>query len=54
MKTESQGPPEKSIKDKGSLLMEHLRADHSTAVGKMQDGLEYLSYLVVSTSMPAA
>lgn len=54
MKSESQSVPEKSIQEKGSLLMEHLRADHSTAVGKMQDGLQYLTYLVLSTSMPAA
>lgn len=54
MKSESQSVPEKSIQEKGSLLMEHLRADHSTAVGKMQDGLQYLTYLVLSTTMPAA
>ncbi|KAH6814868.1 BAT2 domain protein [Perilla frutescens var. frutescens] len=51
---ESQGLPQKSIQEKASSFVEHLRADHSTAVGKMQDGLQYLTYLVLSTSMPAA
>lgn len=44
----------KSVQEKATTFTEHLRADHSTAVGKMQDGLQYLTYLVLSTSMPAA
>lgn len=51
---ESQGLPEKSIEEKASLFTENLRNDHSTAMGKLQDGLQYLTYLVISTSMPAA
>ncbi|XP_057787413.1 uncharacterized protein LOC131004705 [Salvia miltiorrhiza] len=52
---ESQGLlPEKSIQEKASLFTDNLRTDHSTAVGKMQDGLQYLTYLVISTSMPVA
>ncbi|KAL3621189.1 hypothetical protein CASFOL_036101 [Castilleja foliolosa] len=46
--------PQKSVQEKVSAFTEHLRADHSTAVGKMQDGLQFLTYLVLSTSMPAA
>ncbi|GFQ03850.1 hypothetical protein PHJA_002528800 [Phtheirospermum japonicum] len=46
--------PQKSVQEKVSAFSEHLRADHSTAVGKMQDGLQYLAYLVLSSSMPAA
>ena len=46
--------PETSIPEKANAFSEHLRADQTTAVGKIQDGLTYLSYLVVSTTMPAA
>ncbi|XP_073125325.1 uncharacterized protein [Henckelia pumila] len=46
--------PKNSVQQKASAYTEHLRADHSTAVGKMQDGLQYLAYVVLSTSMPAA
>ncbi|KAL3614171.1 hypothetical protein CASFOL_042245 [Castilleja foliolosa] len=46
--------PQKSVQEKVSAFTEHIRADHSTAVGKLQDGLQYLTYLVLSTSMPAA
>ena len=51
---ESQGLPQKSIEEKAILFTENLRTDHSTGLSKMQEGLEYLSYLVISTSMPAA
>ncbi|PIN08288.1 hypothetical protein CDL12_19141 [Handroanthus impetiginosus] len=46
--------PQKSVQDKVSTYTERLSADHSTAVGKLQDGLQYLTYVVVSTSMPSA
>ncbi|XP_073269547.1 uncharacterized protein [Primulina huaijiensis] len=46
--------PKNSIQQKASAFTEHLRTDHSTAVGKMQDGLQYLAYVVLSSSMPAA
>ncbi|KAG6422644.1 hypothetical protein SASPL_113021 [Salvia splendens] len=51
---ESQGLPQKSIEEKAILITENLRTDHSTGLSKMQEGLQYLSYLVISTSMPAA
>ncbi|GFY89633.1 2-oxoglutarate (2OG) and Fe(II)-dependent oxygenase superfamily protein [Actinidia rufa] len=47
-------PPLKSIQDKANAFSENLRSDQTTATGKVQDGLQYLSYVVVSTSMPAA
>lgn len=45
---------EKPIEDKTREFSENLRVDQTTAVGKIQDGLQYLSYLVISTSMPSA
>ncbi|GMH13426.1 hypothetical protein Nepgr_015267 [Nepenthes gracilis] len=47
----NEAPPDKSIQEKVSALSEHLRADQTTAVGKIQDGLQYLSFVVLSTSM---
>ncbi|KAL0422679.1 UNVERIFIED_CONTAM: hypothetical protein Slati_3290800 [Sesamum latifolium] len=46
--------PRKSVQEKTGAYAERLRADHSTAVGKLQDGLQYLTYLVLATSMPAS
>ncbi|CAI9104399.1 OLC1v1003061C1 [Oldenlandia corymbosa var. corymbosa] len=52
--SDSHEVPQNSIQEKASSFSENLRADHSTALGKIQDGLQHLSYLVLSTSMPAA
>ncbi|KAL3515240.1 hypothetical protein ACH5RR_022142 [Cinchona calisaya] len=46
--------PKNSIQEKANSFSENIRTDHSTALGKVQDGLQYLSYLVLSTSMPTA
>lgn len=46
--------PQKPIQEKTRAFSENLRVDQTTAMGKIQDGLQYLSYLVLSTSMPAA
>ncbi|XP_058215050.1 uncharacterized protein LOC131326322 [Rhododendron vialii] len=46
--------PQKSIQEKADSFSENLRSDRTTAVGKIQDGLQYLTYLVISTSMPVA
>ncbi|XVE66894.1 hypothetical protein DITRI_Ditri08aG0116600 [Diplodiscus trichospermus] len=46
--------PQASIQEKANSFSEHLRAEQTTAVSKIQDGLQYLSYVVLSTSMPAA
>ncbi|KAL5858063.1 hypothetical protein ACOSQ3_005521 [Xanthoceras sorbifolium] len=49
-----EGHPQASVQEKANAFSEHLHADRTTAVGKIQDGLQYLSCLVISTSMPAA
>ncbi|BBH09502.1 hypothetical protein Prudu_022014 [Prunus dulcis] len=46
--------PQTSIQEKASSFSKHLRDDQNTALGKIQDGLHYLSYVVVSSSMPTA
>lgn len=46
--------PQALIQDKANSFTEHLRADQTTAVSKIQDGLQFLCYVVVSTSMPVA
>ncbi|KAF4391561.1 hypothetical protein G4B88_030712 [Cannabis sativa] len=46
--------PPTSLQEKANACTEHLRTDRTTAVGKIQDGLQYLTYVVVSTSMPVA
>ncbi|XP_019166018.1 PREDICTED: uncharacterized protein LOC109161907 [Ipomoea nil] len=51
---DSHETPQKTIQDKVNAFSKDLSADQSTAIGKIQDGLQYLSYLVISTSMPAA
>ncbi|XP_021896741.1 uncharacterized protein LOC110813789 [Carica papaya] len=43
-----------TIQEKASAFSEHLHADRSTAVGKIQDGLHFLSNVVLSTSIPTA
>jgi len=50
----AEAPPEHSIQDKASTLSENLRADQVTAISKIQDGLQHLCFVVVSTSMPSA
>ncbi|KAK4340279.1 hypothetical protein RND71_041741 [Anisodus tanguticus] len=52
--SDSHEVPQKSIQEKANAYAENLRAAHSTAIGKIQDGLHYLPYMVISTSMPAA
>lgn len=51
---DSQVNSQKSIQEKANTFSEQFRADHSTALGKIQDGLLYLPYVVLSTSIPAA
>ncbi|XP_062177837.1 uncharacterized protein LOC133882647 [Alnus glutinosa] len=46
--------PQTSVQEKASALSEHLHADQTTALCKIQDGLQYLSYVLLSTSMPSA
>ncbi|XP_076954831.1 uncharacterized protein LOC143629446 [Bidens hawaiensis] len=44
---------EKSIQDKVNSYSEDLHANRTTAVGKIQDGLHFLAYVILTTSMPA-
>ncbi|KAJ4827424.1 hypothetical protein Tsubulata_011073 [Turnera subulata] len=46
--------PHKSIQEKANAFSELLRSDKTAAVCKIQDGLQYLAYVVISTSMPSA
>lgn len=46
--------PDSSVQEKANAFSKNISADRITAVGKIQDGLQYLSFLVVSTSMPIA
>lgn len=46
--------PEKLIQDKAISFSENLCINRTTAMGKLQDGLQYLSYVVLSTSIPSA
>ncbi|KAJ8763571.1 hypothetical protein K2173_002454 [Erythroxylum novogranatense] len=43
-----------SIEEKAKALSENLRADRTTAAAKIQDGLQYLTYVVIFTSMATA
>ena len=45
--------PQKSVQDKVKSFSEDLSVNRTTAVGKIQDGLHFLAYVVLSTSMPA-
>ncbi|XP_071691764.1 uncharacterized protein [Rutidosis leptorrhynchoides] len=47
-------PEEKSVEGKVELYSEDLNVNRTTAVGKIQDGLHFLAYVVFSNSMPAA
>ncbi|XP_071688986.1 uncharacterized protein [Rutidosis leptorrhynchoides] len=46
--------PEKSVEGKVKLYSEDLNVNQTTAVGKIQDDLHFLAYVVLSNSMPAA
>ena len=45
---------EKSIQEKANAFSGRLRSDQAIAVDKIHDGLQYLCYVIVSTSMPVA
>ncbi|KAK7273941.1 hypothetical protein RIF29_15009 [Crotalaria pallida] len=46
--------PQTSVKEKASAFSEHLRTDQTSAISKIQDGMQFLAYVVLSTSMNAA
>ncbi|XP_043713663.1 uncharacterized protein LOC122662159 [Telopea speciosissima] len=43
-----------TIQEKANAISNHLRADQTMAFDKIQDGLRYLAFVVLSTSMPTA
>ncbi|KAG7579280.1 hypothetical protein ISN45_Aa03g034380 [Arabidopsis thaliana x Arabidopsis arenosa] len=43
-----------TMQEKASIFNDSLRSDQTTAITKIQEGLQYLSYVVISTSMPSA
>ncbi|CAK8571204.1 unnamed protein product [Lathyrus sativus] len=47
-------PKASSVKEKADSFTEHLRADQTTAISKIQDGVQFLAHVVLSTSMNAA
>ncbi|KAK9676372.1 hypothetical protein RND81_11G072900 [Saponaria officinalis] len=49
-----EAPLQKSIQEKASAYAGHLRTAQSTAIGKIQDGLQFLCFVVLSTAMPSA
>ncbi|KAF3775427.1 hypothetical protein EJ110_NYTH47245, partial [Nymphaea thermarum] len=42
------------IHEKTHAISDHLHTDKATAIDKIQDGLQYLAYIVISTSMTTA
>ncbi|XP_027360886.1 uncharacterized protein LOC113869007 [Abrus precatorius] len=46
--------PRTSVQEKASAFSEHLRADQTTAICKIQDGMQFLAYVLLSTSMNVA
>lgn len=52
--TDKQGDlPHQSVQEKAKYISSHLKSDQTCAVGKLQDALQYLAYVVVCTSMPS-
>ncbi|XP_038983699.1 LOW QUALITY PROTEIN: uncharacterized protein LOC103697559 [Phoenix dactylifera] len=45
-------PQQNKIQEKANAISEHLHADRMSALDKIQDALQYLAYVVLSTSMP--
>ncbi|OEL24636.1 hypothetical protein BAE44_0014345 [Dichanthelium oligosanthes] len=46
-------PNQKSVQEKAKSISNHLSSDQTSAVSKLQDALQYMSYVVVCTSMPS-
>nr|CAB3493304.1 unnamed protein product [Digitaria exilis] len=47
-------PNQKSVQEKAKSISSHLNSDQTSAVGKLQDALQYLAYVVICASMPSA
>ncbi|KAG6493510.1 hypothetical protein ZIOFF_048497 [Zingiber officinale] len=50
--SEKPGLVQSSMQEKAKAITNHLRDDKTSAAEKVQDALHYLSYVVLSTSMP--
>ncbi|KAI3789360.1 hypothetical protein L2E82_02153 [Cichorium intybus] len=53
IKSATEVVPEKLIQDKVKSFCDDLHVNRTTAVAKIQDGLNFLAYVILSTSMPA-
>ncbi|KAL5705037.1 hypothetical protein ACHQM5_023388 [Ranunculus cassubicifolius] len=49
-----EGPIKTSIQEKANAISDNLQRGHITAIDKIQDGLQYLAFLVLSSSMPSS
>ncbi|XP_042488677.1 uncharacterized protein LOC122068827 [Macadamia integrifolia] len=49
-----ESPQQTIIQEKANAISDHLRGDRTTSLDKIQDGLQYLAFVVLSTSMPTA
>jgi len=47
-------PHASSVQEKASAFSENLQADQTTAVCKIQEGMQFLAHVLISTSMNAA
>ncbi|XP_047156822.1 uncharacterized protein LOC124827746 [Vigna umbellata] len=47
-------PHASSVQEKANAFSENLRADQTTAVIKIQEGMQFLAHVLISTSMNAA
>ncbi|KAI3925904.1 hypothetical protein MKW98_028040 [Papaver atlanticum] len=48
------GLPKTSVQEKADAISDHLHADQATALDKIQEGLQFLAFVVISSSMPSA
>ena len=46
--------PPGEVQEKAQVVAELIRAGRTSAIDKIQDAMQYLAYVVLSTSMPAA
>ncbi|XP_065003947.1 uncharacterized protein LOC135636240 [Musa acuminata AAA Group] len=46
------GVPRSVVQEKANAITDHLRADGTSAVEKIQDAVQFLAYVLLSTSMP--
>ncbi|XP_042498549.1 uncharacterized protein LOC122076946 [Macadamia integrifolia] len=49
-----EGTQQTTIQEKANAISNHLHADQTMAFGKIQDGLHYLAFVILSISVPTA